>query len=292
VQALVRSSRLTDALQESERAFAAGVDRNETAQLVRQTRRAVSGPTWRTTNRHESKHYAIASDMDRATCQQLAVVLEETYAFLARAVGPISSARPRMRVFVFSGKQAYFDYCEDLLGEAMHSTQGLFSAELAQLLFWNAVDREEFVQVARHEGFHQYLSELVDDVPVWLNEGLAVYFQTLRKEKGRWIAGAVPKASRDVLRELASDPQWLPLAEFWRMDDAQFYGEFAAVWYAYAWCVIHTLAEGTPEDRKLFDALIGRLARGVDGAVAVRETFEGVDLAALLARVRARAASL
>jgi len=230
--------------------------------------------------------------MDRATCQQLATVLEETYAFLARAIGPISDARPRMRVFVFSGKQAYFDYCEDLLGEAMHSTQGLFSAQLAQLLFWNAVDREEFVQVARHEGFHQYLSELVDEVPVWLNEGLARYFETLRKEKGRWIAGAVPESSRSILRELRSESQWLPLADLFRLDDEQFYGKNAEVWYAYAWCVIHTLADGTLADRKLFDALIGKLARGVDGAVAVRETFEGVDLKALLDRVRARAASL
>ncbi len=292
VNALLRGARIADALLESERAFAAGVDRKQTAKLVVQTRRALSGPSWRTTNRHDSKHYAIASDMDRATCQQLATVLEDSYAFFARTIGPISDARSHMRVYVFSGKQAYFDYCKDLLGDAMHSTQGLFSAELAQLLFWNAVDREEFVQVARHEGFHQYLSELVDEVPVWLNEGLARYFETLRKEKGRWIAGAVPDSSRSTLRELEDATPWLPLAELFRMDDAVFYGQNAEVWYAYAWCVIHTLAEGTTADRKLFDALIAKLGRGVDGEVAVRETFEGVDLAELLDRVRAHAASL
>jgi hypothetical protein len=197
-----------------------------------------------------------------------------------------------MRVFVFSGKQGYFDYTEDLIGEAMHSTQGLFSAELGQLLFWSAVDRQEFIQVARHEAFHQYLSELVPEVPVWLNEGLARYYETLRKEKGKLVAGAVPSASRDVLRGFAPGAKWPTLEQLFAVDSETFYGQNAPVWYAISWCVVHTLAEGTPEDRELFDALIGKLARGIDGAVAVRETLGGVDLAALLERVKARAKSL
>ena len=56
--------------------------------------------------------------------------------------------------------------------------------------------------------------------------------------------------------------------------------------------MVHALAHGDPKDRALFDGLIGRIARGVDGAVAVRETFAGLDLEKLRERVRAHVRSL
>lgn len=291
VAMLIHRGRHADALHEAERGFAAGVDRAEMEKLVKQCRRAVAGPTWRATTQVATDHYAMASDLDRATLAQLGKVLEETHAFLAQAIGPIATDNPPMRVFVFSGKQAYFDYCEDLVGDSMNRTQGMFSPELSQLLFWNAVDRAEFVQTARHEAVHQYLHALVAEVPVWLHEGLAQYFETIRKEKGKWVAGGVLTDARDLLRELP-DKQWPKLDQFIALERDGFYGQNAQLTYAISWMVIHTLAQGTPEDRALFDGLLGRLARGVDGAVAVRETFEGVDFTALLARVKAHAAAM
>lgn len=287
VAALVRRGLHADALREAERGFAAGVDRAAMEKLVKQCRRAVSGPAWRSSNVFESEHYAVASDMDRATCVQMAKVLEETHAFLAGAIGPIAAGSPRMRVYVFSGKQAYADYCEDLLGDPMSRTLGLFSPELAQLLFWNVVDRAEFVQTARHESVHQYLNALVAEVPLWLNEGLAQYFETIAREKGRLAAGAVKTDARDLLRSLPPAAPWLPLEKLFEMERDHFYGPSAPIWYAYSWAVVHALAHGAPKDRAIFDGLLQRLARGVDGAVAVRESFQDVDLDALLERVRA-----
>jgi len=74
----VRAGRFAEAQHEAESGFAAGVDRVEMAKLVKQSRRAVAGPPWRSPNRFESKHYVVASDMDRDTCVQLSKVLEET----------------------------------------------------------------------------------------------------------------------------------------------------------------------------------------------------------------------
>lgn len=292
ISMLIRRGMLVEAQREAERGFAAGVDRAEMEKLVKQSRRAVTGPTWRTTNRYESDHYTVASDMDRATCVQLAKALEETYGFLARAIGPLPAGRPSMRVFVFSGKQAYSDYCEDLVGKSMNRTQGMFTPQLAQLLFWNAVDRDEFVQTARHEAVHQYVDALVPEMPVWLHEGLAQYFETMRKEKGQFVAGAPPTAPRQFLQGIKKGTPWLRLDVLFNMRAEQFYGTNANLWYALSWAVVHALADGAPEDRKLFDALIERIARGVDGKVAVRETFEGVDKQALLERIRLHAEGL
>lgn len=293
VTLLVRAGRFAAAQHEAESGFAAGVDRAKMAVLVKQTRRALAGPTWRSPNRFESKHYAVASDMDRDTCIQLSKVLEETYGFLQRAIGPLPEQGAALRAFVFSGKQAYLDYCDDLgVGDMMKDTQGLFVPALAQLLFWNAQDRADFMETARHEAFHQYVNELVPELPVWLNEGLAQYFQTLRKEKGQLVAGAVRPAAVTMLKQLENRNSIPTLAQIFAVKRETFYGQDSGAWYALSWMVVHALAQGEAQDRALFDGLITRIARGVDGAVAVRETFAGVDLDSLRERMRAHARSL
>jgi len=293
VTVLVRAGRFAEAQHEAESGFAAGVDRVEMAKLVKQSRRAVAGPPWRSPNRFESKHYVVASDMDRDTCVQLSKVLEETYAFLQRAVGPLPERDALLRAFVFSGRQAYLDYCEDLgVGEMMKTTQGLFVPALAQLLFWNAQDRTDFLETARHEAFHQYVHELVPEMPVWLNEGLAQYFQTLRKEKGQFVAGAVRPQAVTVMKKLEKGASVPTLAQIFAVKHETFYRPDSEAWYAMSWAVVHALAHGEAGDRALFDGLIARTGRGLDGAVAVRETFAGVDLEALRERVCAHARSL
>ena len=53
-------------------------------------------------------------------------------------------------------------------------------------------EHENLWQVLAHEGFHQFLGyELGLDVPVWLNEGMAQYFETSYIAYGRLRTGLV-----------------------------------------------------------------------------------------------------
>lgn len=289
VRVLLRSGDLAGAAREAELALAQGLDPAVVEPLVRRTHRALAGPAWRATQRFASAHYEVASDMDRETCVQIAGVLEESLALFSKQIGPLPERGQRMRAFVFSGKQAYFDYCSDLVGDPMSRTQGMYSPELAQLLLWNAQDRADFLDTARHEAFHQYVHALVPEIPVWLDEGLAQYFQTARREKGKTVLGGVPSGYAEALKNVGKWPRIDRILEVQRDD---FYGKDAQGWYAVSWCVVHALAHGAPEDRRVFDALLGKLAQGTQGSVAVRDAFEGVDRDALLERVKAHAARL
>lgn len=289
VAARLQQGDMSGALSTAESVLLDGLDEHVAMRLVRRVRRALDGPAWRSRQTFESKHYVVASDMDRDTCAQIARVLEESHDVYAHVLAPLGVNRPRLRAFVFSGRQGYANYCQDLTGDARASTQGLFDLEAEQLILWSAVDRAEFTSTARHEGFHQYLHALVPEVPTWLSEGLAQYFETLRKDGSHWVQGDVPLGTAGTLRELSRCPD---LDTLFRLDPGNFYGEHAPLWYAYAWCTVHTLAHGTDQDRAIFDGLLADLARGVDGFVAVREAFTGVDLTALEARVRAHANAL
>ena len=46
-----------------------------------------------------------------------------------------------------------------------------------QLLICNQGSLDDVRSTARHEAFHQYFDGLVGSSPVWLNEGLAEYFE-------------------------------------------------------------------------------------------------------------------
>lgn len=92
-----------------------------------------------------------------------------------------------------------------------------------------------------HEGFHQFLGyELGLEVPIWLNEGLAQYFETTEWRQGRLHPGLISG------RKLAAAQSWLrnrrapAVGELIRMDRARFY-ENASVAYPVSWALVYYL---------------------------------------------------
>ena len=102
--------------------------------------------------------------------------------------------------------------------------------------------------------------------PIWLNEGLAEYFESVRIVNGSWKKGG---ARKDHLAELAAPA---PLATFLKFDRSDFYAKAEAN-YPQAWSVVHFLLHGTPESRKIYDALFKKLANGASASAAVDEVF-------------------
>jgi hypothetical protein len=43
---------------------------------------------------------------------------------------------------------------------------------------------KDFEGTVRHEGFHQYLHQFVEDAPTWFDEGMAQTFEVRPQEKG------------------------------------------------------------------------------------------------------------
>jgi len=95
-------------------------------------------------------------------------------------------------------------------------------------------------QVLAHEGFHQFIGyELGDAVPVWLNEGMAQYFENSTVKAGRLIPGIDPlklAAAQTLLRSrlLLSVPDLLML------DRGTFYAN-PTITYPMSWALVHFL---------------------------------------------------
>jgi hypothetical protein len=93
----------------------------------------------------------------------------------------------------------------------------------------------------RHEVVHGYLHAVVPNLPLWLDEGLAEYF-----EVPRGLAG-VNRPHVDQL--IARGVDWKP--DLIRLEQLTTTGEMTQADYAESWAWTHMLLEGPPEQRQV-----------------------------------------
>ena len=155
-------------------------------------------------------------------------------------------------------------------------TAGLYSPVLKQLLIWNLPNRTDMLRTIRHEGFHQYLDTLAKDVPPWLNEGMAEYYQGSRSALGRPSPGRLqPRHLRSLA--LMRGKGRVPVEELTRMPYPKFYANPINN-YAQGWALVHFLRRSTRRNRAIMDRLLQGLKAGKPYDAVRKEAFAGVDM--------------
>ncbi len=241
--------------------------------------RALKGPLWSKAYEYKSEHYVVASDISQRMCFEAASLLEKFYAKFDLHLRHVPAQEKRVfRVFLFSGRAGYDAYTKDLIGHEKKNTAGLYSRMVKQLLIWNLPDLESMMRPVRHEGFHQYFDRLASDTPVWLNEGLAEYYEGSKLVKGAWSDGEIQAQHVETLAKKGL----VPLKEFVRIRPSVFYGEETArASYAEAWALVHFLQSSGPENKKVFDRLLDALIAGTKPGDAIDQVFTPELLARL-----------
>jgi tetratricopeptide (TPR) repeat protein len=241
--------------------------------------RVQNGPAWKDPYVVETEHYRVVTDIDLKTCKLAADLLESSVRRFEARLRPLpAEGARRFPVYLFSGRAGYQRYLNEGLGVREESTAGIYHLGLRQLLIWNLPDRAAMFETVRHEGLHQYLHRWIADPPVWLNEGLAEFYENAQFQR---------PPSQEIqlhpghLETLQGARNTLPsLATFVRLDAEGFYSN-AQLNYAQAWAFVHMLLTTTPERRKLFDALLDAGAEGAKASEAIELVFGGLDLRAL-----------
>lgn len=133
-----------------------------------------------------------------------------------------------------------------------------FFVETDTTLSVYAAWQDRIAEDLRHETTHGYVHAVVPTVPLWLDEGIAEYFETPTSEQGfheehiahlngRLIEGTW-QPNIDALERLSSP------------------GEMSQDHYAESWCWVHWMLNTTPERRKILQDYLTDLRR--DGKTA------------------------
>ena len=116
----------------------------------------------------------------------------------------------------------------------------------------------------QHELTHWIFRNAVPGMPLWLNEGLAKYWESLRLEDGQAIIGSLPPLM------LLAD--WPSTAELFAGDYHAFQGEGGGRYYSAAWGTVYLLYTKHPAE---FARYLELLTSGARGEAAWRGAFGG-----------------
>jgi len=142
-----------------------------------------------------STHFTLKTDLDPKTAQEVSANLEARFSSLAD-LGFASPIEVRTRIDV-----VYFRHRDEYEKVAPRLSAGMFRTDVRDFERTPlAVLQGDFTQsnkeTLQHELTHHFVHALYPQAPVWLNEGLAVYFSTLDVEGDTAILGRAPHRFR------------------------------------------------------------------------------------------------
>jgi hypothetical protein len=235
--------------------------------------RSRHGPAWGERFRAQNHVFLVESDHSYAACRDVLARLTLAMGVYKRWVPGREPAERKARVRVFSGRRDYEAYGEEL-GTSFSGSAGCYLPHVRELvLFYRPGSSEMCDRVIRHEGFHWYLHEVVEDVPIWFNEGHAMCFESSERPGGPPEPTA-PNPGRVLeLSFLAKEDLIRNPSELMRMDHRTFMRE-AERNYAQAWALVHFLRTTDREEfRGKLDAYFDRIREGASRDEAYAEVF-------------------
>jgi hypothetical protein len=155
--------------------------------------------------------------------------------------------RPRYEAFIkarypkLPNRRAFFIADKPVLGGG---------GDLLVYTFW---DDRRIQRDLRHELTHALLHSVLKDVPIWLDEGLAEYFELPPESNG---------VNRDHVADLRQPAA--PKLDLTRLERISDIKDMTADDYREAWAWTHFLLRGRPEARPVLLAYLARLRREAD----------------------------
>ncbi|MCC5821924.1 MAG: DUF1570 domain-containing protein [Phycisphaerales bacterium] len=243
-------------------------------------------PGWRLTTPSVELHTTVT---DRRLLHRLPPFLELAHAHRMNAITPLLPARDPLRTYVLASRSQWEAMTRSMLRDSARAYLRIERGGYAvngMGVFYDLGPRDTFV-IAAHEGWHQFVqSSFGDPLPVWLDEGLACYFEGFRwrsdePDTPEFLPWMNPQRF-DQLRAAAAGDRLMPLHELLLarpqdLLDTDRGGDAALTYYAQCWAFVHFLVESDNGarrpglERMLRDAQAGRLVNAVSAIAGERE---------------------
>lgn len=242
---------------------------------------------WKDGYEFETRHYHLTGHSSPARLAYHAANLEALYATYADFFGTGEGSPLKFEVHIANTWQDFTELsiaCGRQLTVPKGSVLGGFFVPLTQSLWVYEESGTlggpsmEIEHVMCHECSHQFLHMACngsDNVPTWVNEGVAVHFENGTLVNGRYKH----RPPRDRIQQLAAlykekGTTLSPMSAY-----LDHHGKITAEGYGEVYAMVHFWAFGTPGGHERFIAYWAALRKGEDGLTAFERIFL-VDMAA------------
>jgi len=156
-----------------------------------------------------------------------------------------------IHVYLFENEKRFTGYLAKFFPD--FPTRRAFFVERDSTLAVYAHWGDRVAEDLRHEVAHGYLHSAFPAIPLWLDEGLAEYFETPRGDSG------LNRPHVTLLNSLAAQGAWQP--NLTRLEAFDSVAHMEQVDYAESWAWVHLLLETIPARRELLQNYLRGLRR-------------------------------
>lgn len=243
--------------------------------------RPLAAATW---SEVRTQHFTIFTDAAQSAAGSIGRRLED-FASLLQALNPGLRVFPALPtdIYVFRSDAEMKDFTP----RGVESIAGYSTNGPGRSLFVTSaeIESDERGRVICHEFTHLFVGANFADMPVWLNEGLAQYYETFRlrgggrAEFGHELEGRAawldshPLASLEVLFAMKTG------ARAYQLDN-----ELRTTAYTEGWAIVHYLRSDRARSAR-FDSVLVGMRRGVAAPTAFRAQFPSDQWPALISSV-------
>jgi hypothetical protein len=179
----------------------------------------------------------------------------------------IPDKRTPVRIYLFATQEAFAAYVR----QHIPSLRQADTNRTAMFLLRNdkpyifAVAGSDLMLNLRHEFVHVLLNTAHDDLPIWLDEGLAEYFETPDGEQQEF--------RKMLLRQ--NRLLWRPNIS--RLERLKTMSQLGVIEYAEGWSWVHLLMRGSKEQRQIIPHYLADLRKG-NSAESIAERIESTGI--------------
>lgn len=207
------------------------------------------------------------SDFQTAQHQRIVDELCAQRGLIATKLGLPPTAVP-IHIYLFADDQGYYDFL-DLRFPGFPHRRAIFvetDVELAIYAYWGDHTAEDL----RHEVTHGYLHAALPNLPLWLDEGIAEFFEVGATQEGM---------NTGHLNYLLNQPQFRPNLP--RLEQLSSAADMTQLDYAESWAWVHFLLESPVDKSFILTDYLADLQQGATESLSgsLNERLAEPDLA-------------
>jgi len=207
---------------------------------------------------------------------QLSADVQQIYGILSKDLGLDHLRQVFINLRIIE-TQTDFQKYKNKVAPQVRTKTGFYSSKNNEAVVFQGNNTERMRAVIRHESSHVITAGLYGYTPVWLNEGLAEYFETLQLSGQAREIKPVAHHLKHLRNKLARG-QLIPVSHYLKIAPAQWYKDDIEGHYAMAWSMVYFLMsskEGQDFLQSILDQLAINFCSGLRGSDFFSEHYSG-----------------
>ncbi|MEM9752318.1 MAG: DUF1570 domain-containing protein [Planctomycetota bacterium] len=207
---------------------------------------------------YESRHYEIRTNLSRDEAVKLGQHMDLVFREYDRVLRALrGSARGLQPIYLLRTKEQYHALLDAKYGIDARGSGGMFfwrGNRSGLAVFVEGRNYGDLLSTLQHEGFHQFAwIKMRDNLPLWVNEGLAEYFGDAIVVDGKVRHGIVNARRLARLRDAEEKNILIPFGEVLEIDSDRWMSNMRGgsprgyLQYDQSWSIVHFLIHDSPK---------------------------------------------